>query len=110
MKLDCLLLVLAVSLTLLVAADRCAPLPPDNHLREATAHGCVIQQEPYPDTHWYVRVWSRIHKKPEWQSLYSIRQADEVRRALLDCDTWLDCVKRAEVEARKEAAPWPKAR
>ena len=48
---------------------------------------------------------SQIGEEPEWERLYSVRQADELRQALLDCDCWLECVGRAEKEARKESTP-----
>lgn len=77
----------------LPAADRCAPLPPDANVLRGRAHGCAIRQAAPPDTYWYVRVWSDNELNQRWEALYSARPADELRKALGDCDVWLDCVR-----------------
>jgi hypothetical protein len=91
-------LISVLALLVLSAAERCAPLPPDEIILEARAHGCAIKQEPKPDTHWYLRVWAECENRGKWERLYSVRNPDELRKVLADCDTWLACIR---IQAQK---------
>jgi hypothetical protein len=102
MKLDCLILVFLISLGLLVAADRCQPMPPSETILAARMIGCSIQQAPDPDTYWYVRVWSESADRVRWEKFYSARPPDELRKALSDCDVWLACVRKQETKLRRK--------
>jgi hypothetical protein len=98
-------LISAAILSCLPAADRCQPMPPRETILGARMNGCSIRQAPEPDTYWYVRVWSESAQGVRWEKFYSARPPDELRKALSDCDRWLECVRRAEARLRKEPAP-----
>ena len=104
MRLGFFVYLFAVSLALLVAADRCQPMPPPETILAAQMTGCSIQQQPEPDTYWYVRVWTQAPDGARWEKFYSARPPDELRKALSDCDAWLACLRKA-AERLRSASP-----
>ncbi len=104
MKLELFPLVALIACAIIIAlpaADRCTPLPPDETIRSAEMCGCSIQQQAPPDTYWYVRVWTRSSSGEKWEKFYSARPSDELRKALGDCDKWLECIRKAETKLRR---------
>ena len=88
-------------LSLALAADPCAPLPPPDHLARAQVCGCSIAQAG-ADPHWYTRVWTELPNRNRWTALYSVRDPEQLKKALADCDLWMKCFRDAATKARKK--------
>ncbi len=81
----------------LLAASLCQPAPPPEVWAARERVGCTASLVPDPDSQharWHVRVWVVYDAGKRWQALYSMRDGTERRRALTDCDDWLECVRK----------------
>lgn len=89
---------LAFCLALLLhlgAREACAPpyAPPADAIRV----GCHINliTDDFNNQWWHVRVWAdRPAPEPKWAILFAVRESNQRRRALLDCEAWLKCAQK----------------
>lgn len=85
-----------------LASDVCTEyLPPEPAL--VVANGCTIQQYKAPDDYWWwhVYVWTKDVRGREWRRLFSIREIDQRKKALDDCELWLRCLEKTIKKARR---------
>lgn len=93
---------------LILAGALCHPSPPPEVWATHERVGCTASLIPDPDkrnARWHVRVWvayTTDGSEHVWSALYSMRDQHERRRALQDCDDWLECLRK-----RSEEKPSP---
>lgn len=59
-------------------------------------YGCSANRITEPDgtNRWHVRTWANLKDHTRWSRLHSIREDNELKKALKDCNQFLKCAKK----------------